>query len=39
LNFVFDDATIEHLLATEAVVPSGAACLTLACQRRTAPLP
>jgi hypothetical protein len=35
-NFVFDDATIERLLATEAVAPSGAACLTLACQHRTA---
>ena len=38
-NFVFDDATIEHLLATEAVAPSGAACLTLACQHRAALLP
>lgn len=35
-NFVFDDAIIEPLLATEAVAPSGAACLTLACQHRTA---
>jgi hypothetical protein len=35
-NYVFDDATIERLLATEAVAPSGAACLTLACQHRSA---
>jgi hypothetical protein len=33
-NFVFSGATIEHLLATEAVAPSGAACLTLACEHR-----
>jgi len=38
-NFVFDDATVEHLLATEAVAPSGAACLALACQNRAALLP
>ncbi len=35
-NFVFDDAAIERLLATEAVAPSGAACLTLASQQRDA---
>jgi len=35
-NFIFDYAPIEHLLATEAVAPSGAACLMLACQHRTA---
>jgi hypothetical protein len=29
-NYVFDDTTIKELLATEAVAPSGAACLTLA---------
>jgi hypothetical protein len=29
-NYVFDNVTIERLLATEAVAPSGAACLTLA---------
>jgi transcriptional regulator with XRE-family HTH domain len=29
-SFVFDDATIERLLTTEAIAPSGAACLTLA---------
>ena len=38
-NYVFDDATIERLLATEAIAPSGAACLTLACQHRVAVLP
>jgi hypothetical protein len=32
----FDDATVERLLATEAITPRGAACLTLACQNRTA---
>ena len=35
-NYVFDDATIEHLLAAEAIAPSGAACLKLACQQRVA---
>ncbi len=35
-NYVFDDATIEHLLATEAIAPSGAACLMLARQNRAA---
>lgn len=38
-NFVFDDATVELLLATEAIVPSGAACLTLASQHRGELLP
>ncbi len=33
-NFVFDDRTIERLLTTEAIAPSGAACLTLASQHR-----
>jgi hypothetical protein len=33
-NYVFDDATIECLLETEAIAPSGAACLTLARQQR-----
>ena len=33
-NFIFNEATVERLLATEAIAPSGAACLTLACQRR-----
>ena len=33
-NYVFDDATIESLLTTEAIAPSGAACLTLAMQHR-----
>ena len=33
-NFLFDDATIKRLLATEAIVPSGAACLTVACKHR-----
>jgi len=36
---MFDDATIERLLTTEAVAPSGAACLTLACLHRAAVLP
>ena len=31
--------TIECLLSTEAIAPSGAACLTLACQHRAALLP
>jgi hypothetical protein len=35
-NYVFDDATIEHLLTTEAVAPSGAACLLLAQRSRQA---
>lgn len=38
-HHVFDNATIECLLATEAIAPSGAACLTLACQYRAALLP
>jgi hypothetical protein len=29
-NFVFDHATVERLLTTEAIAPSGAACLILA---------
>ena len=28
-NYVFDDTTIAHLLTTEAIAPSGAACLSL----------
>jgi hypothetical protein len=35
-NYVFDDTTIECLLTEEAVAPSGAACLTLACHHRAA---
>jgi hypothetical protein len=35
-NHVFDDATIERLLATEAIAPSGAACLTLASRQHSA---
>jgi hypothetical protein len=35
-NFVFDESTIERLLSTEAMAPSGAACLTLARQHRAA---
>lgn len=35
-NYVFDDLTIEHLLATEAIAPSGAACLALARQHHDA---
>lgn len=35
-NFVFDDETIDRLLDTEAIAPSGAACLTLARQHRDA---
>ncbi|HEU0087522.1 MAG TPA: transcriptional regulator [Pseudonocardiaceae bacterium] len=33
-SFVFDDATIEGLLTTEAIASSGAACLTLASRHR-----
>ena len=35
-NYVFDEATIERLLATEAIAPSGAACLTLASEKQDA---
>jgi hypothetical protein len=35
-NYVFDDATIKDLLATEAVAPSGAACLSIAISDREA---
>ena len=28
-RFSFDDTTIDHLLATESIAPSGAACLYL----------
>jgi len=38
-NYVFDNATVERLLVTEAIAPSGAACLMLACQRREKLLP
>jgi hypothetical protein len=38
-NVVFDDATLELLLATEAIAPSGAACLTLASRHRGELLP
>jgi hypothetical protein len=38
-NYVFDDVTIGHLLATESIAPSGAACLTLSCEQRGALLP
>jgi hypothetical protein len=33
-EFTFDGASIEHLLATEPIAPSGAACLALAWQHR-----
>jgi hypothetical protein len=33
-HFSFDGATIRHLLATESIAPSGAACLHLAWQHR-----
>jgi hypothetical protein len=33
-HFAFDDATIQHLLATEPIAPSGAACLHLAWQHQ-----
>jgi hypothetical protein len=29
-NYIFEGTTIERLLATEAIAPSGAACLALA---------
>lgn len=35
-QFTFDGATIDRLLNTEAMAPSGAACLTLAWQHREA---
>ncbi len=38
-NYVFDDTTIECLLTTEAIAPSGAACLKLACRHHAALLP
>lgn len=37
--FSFDQATIDHLLATESFAPSGAACLHLAWQHRPSILP
>jgi hypothetical protein len=33
-QFTFDSATIDHLLTTESMAPSGAACLSLAWQHR-----
>lgn len=35
-NFVFGDATIDQLLSSEAIAPSGAACLALARRHRDA---